>query len=362
MTTHRHDNTAAQATIDRRNFLKALALTSVAATTVGGGAAILVNKTGKAPLLTTNVAPPVVPPAPPASFTAAETVATANHEVADLLAQLASAQADKLRLQSELDAAQRRLTGLETASGDAGEVNQTLRTELASATQEVGVLAGLVALYEQLDDGNLLETVEGSMSNFGLTIGELLDEIPSVEEGLVLGNQALDQFEARLPTLSDGRQWLETHIARLNAFYEAAESILETVAESAGTFLQRLNEWFQDVRKWLPFGVGDRAAEVMAALTNILDETPNTIHGLRRNIADPLDGWVGKEGQEAPLRAELIRPLKETTLQRAGTVVERARSTAGAFESQVRAPVQEVVAQRRLLREQIAAYRQQNGV
>ncbi len=356
MTTHAHDN------MDRRNFLKALALTSVAATTVGGGAALLANKAREAPLITTNVAPPALPLAPPASFTAAETVATANHEVADLLAQLASAQADKMRLQSDLDAAQRRLSALETASGDTGEANETLRTELAAATQEIGLLAGLVALYEQLDDANLLATVEGSVSNFGLTIGELLNEIPSVEEGLVLGNQALDQFEARLPTLSDGRQWLEAHMGRLNAFYEAAENVLATVAESAGTFLQKINDWFQGIRKWLPFGVGDSAAQVMAALTSLLDETPNTIHGLRRNVADPLDGWVGKEGQEAPVRAELIRPLKETTLQRTGTVLERARTTGTAYETQVRTPLQEVVAQRRLLREQIAAYQQQNGL
>lgn len=353
MTTNANDE------MGRRSFLKALAVTAVAATTVGGGAGYLSNKIRQTPVITTSVAPPA--PQPPA-LTMAETVTTVNSEVSDLLAQLASAQAENMRLRAELDAAQRRASALETASGDAGETNQALRTELAAVTEEVGLLAGLVALYEQLDDGQLLDTVEGSISNFGQAISGLLDEIPGVEEGLALGNQALDQFEARLPTLSDGRTWLESHMARLNAFYEAAENILESVTESAGAFLQKLEEWFQGVRKWLPFGVGDRAAQVMAALTNILDETPNTIHGLRRNIADPLDGWVGKEGQEAPVRAELIRPLKETTLQRSGAVVERARSTGSAFETQVQLPLQEAIAHRRQLREQISAYRQQNSI
>lgn len=352
MTTHSNDE------MGRRGFLKALAVTAVAATTVGGGAGYLSNKLKETPpVITTDVGPP---PAPPVR--AVETMPTANHDVSALQAELASAQADNMRLRSELDAAQRRLEGLEAARGDVGQENETLRTELATVSEEASLLAGLVALYEQLDDGALLDTVEGSLSQFGLALGDLLDEIPSVEEGLALGNQAVDQFEARLPGLSEGRDWLESHMARLNAFYEAAENVLENVVESAGTFLQKIEEWFQGVRKWLPFGVGDRAAQVMAAFTNILDETPNTIHGLRRNVADPLDGWVGKKDQEAPLRAELLRPLKETTLQRTGTVVERARTAGDAFETKVQTPVQEVITRRRLLREQIAAYRDQNGV
>ena len=351
MTTHSNDE------MGRRSFLKAVALTAVAATTVGGGAGILANKVREAPVTTT-----VSPPAPPRSVAIAETAATANHEIADLLAQLASAQADNMRLRAELDAATRRLSGLEAANGDAGTTNEALRVELASATQEVSVLAGLLTLYDQLDDGRLLETVESTLSNFGQVIGGLLDEIPTVEEGIAIGSQALDTFEARLPALSEGRRWLESQMARLNTFFVAAENVLENVAESAGTFLQKIESWFQGVRKWLPFGVGDRAAQVMATLTTLLDETPNTIHGLRRNVADPLDTWVGKEGQEAPLQADLFRPLREKTLQRTGTVVERARATGGAFETQVQAPLQDVVARRRHLREQIAAYREQHGV
>lgn len=350
MTTHSNEE------MGRRSFLKAVALTAVAATTVGGGAGYLSNKAREAPLTT------VSPSAAPRAVTIAETAATANHETADLLAKLASAQADNMRLRADLDAAQRRLSALEAASGDAGETNQALRTELATVSQEVSVLAGLVALYEQLDDGQLLDTVEGTLSNFGQALGGLLDEIPTLEEGLTVGNQALDTFEARLPALSEGRQWLESQMARLNTFYEAAENVLETVAESAGTFLQKIETWFQGLRKWLPFGVGDRAAQVMATLTSLLDETPNTIHGLRRNVADPLDGWVGKAGQEAPLQADLIRPMRETTLQRTGTVIERARATGSAFETEVQAPLQEAVARRRLLREQIEAYREQNAL
>lgn len=352
MTTHANDE------MGRRSFLKAVALTAVAATTVGGGAGYLANKVREDPITTASVTPQTLP----RSVTIAETAATANQEVANLLAQLASAQAENVRLRADLDATQRRLTALEATSDNVDETNEALRTELASATQDVSVLSGLVALYEQLDDGVLIETVEGTLASFGQRLGSLLDDLPNVEEGLAIGSRALDSFEERLPALSEGRRWLESHLARLNAFFASAEEVLESVAESAGTFLQMLESWFQGLRKWLPFGVGDRAAEVMSTLATLLDETPNTIHGLRRNVADPLDRWVGKDDEDAPLRTELLRPLRETTLQRAGSVLEHTRFTGNAFETEVKTPLQETVARRRQLRQQIATYREQNGL
>lgn len=350
--------TQASDEMGRRSFLKAVALTAVAATTVGGGAGYLANKVREAPIATSGITPQAMP----RSVTIAETAATANQEVADLLAQLASAQAENMRLRADLDAAERRLAASETTSDGVDETNKTLRAELASATQEVSILSGLVALYEQLDDGVLIETVEGTLSNFGQRLGGLLDELPTVEEGLAIGSSALDSFEERLPALSDGRRWLESHLARLNSFFESAEQVLESAAESAGTFLQMLESWFQGLRKWLPFGVGDRATQVMSTLTRLLDETPHTIHGLRRNVADPLDSWVGKGDEDIPLHTELLRPLREMTLQRAGSVVEHARSTGSAFETEVKSPLQETVALRRQLRQQIAIYREQNGL
>lgn len=352
MTTHANDE------MGRRSFLKAVALTAVAATTVGGGAGYLANKVHEAPMTTTGA----IAPAVPRSVTIAETAATANQEVADVLAKLASAQAENMRLRADLDAAQLRLSALETTSDNVDETNETLRAELATATQEVGVLSGLVGLYEQLDDGELIETVEGTLFNFGQRLGSLLDELPTVEEGLAIGNSALDSFEERLPALSEGRRWLESHLARLNAFFATAEEVLESVAGSAGTFLQMIESWFQGLRKWMPFGVGDRAAQVMSTLITLLDETPNTIHGLRRNVIEPLDSWVGKDEEDVPLRTELLQPLRETTLQRAGSVLEHTRTTGSAFETEVKTPLQERLAHRHQLRQQIAIYREQNGL
>lgn len=343
-----------QEEIDRRAFLKALALTSVAATATGGGAALWFNRTREGARITA-VTPP--PPATAPEIMAASVAATPNSEVPDLLARLASSQAENLRLQAELDAAQRRLAALDAANGDTTQVNETLQMELASANNRVSLLAGLIALYEQLENVDVTDTIDAGLDTFGAVIGELVDDLPQFEDGLVRGAQALDNLEAQIPLVQNGRAWLEQHLTLLSPLYEEAEQVLRTAVETAGNFLQMLNEWFQGLLKWLPFGAGDRAAAVMDALTSLLDETPNTIQGLRRNVADPLDVWLEGEGAETALHNHLVKPLREEALSPAGEVARRVREQKTLYEEQVVEPAKRAVKSKELVREQIEAYR-----
>lgn len=301
------------------------------------------------------------PPSLPAVRTA-ETAATASDEAADLMSRLASAQAENMRLRAELDAAQRRLEAMETAEGDTNQENELLQEELASANNRVNVLAGLVALYEELENGDLAEAVDEGLDSFGETVSGLVESLPSLEGGIAAGRQALDNLEAEIPLVKSGRSWMEGHLERLSLFYEASERVLDAAVETAGSFLEKVNEWFQNLRKWLPFGVGDSAAEVMQALTDLLNETPNTIHGMRRNVADPLDMWLDGEGAELPLHKKLVKPIKEEALNPADTVVARARATESAYQQELVEPVQEAAKSRRLVQEAISAYRKKHNV
>jgi chromosome segregation ATPase len=339
--------------IDRRSFLKALAASGAAATALGGGAALLANRAKTAPVTTTVVsAPASLPPVRQA------VIATpAGADTSDLLARLASAQAENLRLQSELDAAQRRLASLEATSGDTVQANSALQTELASANNRASLLAGLLALYEQLEDMDLAETVNRGLDAFGLAIDELAQELPVLEAGLNLGRNILNELESQLPSLQNGRIWLEGHMGRLATFYEAAERVLENAVENAGSFLQKVNDWFQGLLKWVPFGAGQRAAAVMESLTNLLDETPRTVAGLRSNVATPLDAWLQEENGDLRVRTRFVKPLQEQTLDPASRVVERARQTQSRYEAEIVEPVRTAAKSRNLIREQISAYR-----
>jgi uncharacterized phage infection (PIP) family protein YhgE len=347
--------------MNRRGFLKAAALTAVAATATGTGAALLLDKGGQTTTITS------VPPVVPQSF---QTTAQTGQDVSDLLSRLAATQAENMRLKSELTAVQRQLSASQSALGsEDNAANQAHQLQLEEANAQinglsgqVGILGGLVALYEQLEKVDL-----GAIANEGIlsvsgVLGELMASVTTVQEGLAAGQQALTEFEAQVPLVDNGRRWLANQIEVVNTYYAAVEAALSEAVELVGSFLQMLNEWFQDVLKWLPFGIGNKAATIMEAMTNLLGETPNMISGARTNVVQPLDTWFEREGEETYLQRRLIKPVREQALSRAATAMSQAQSVQDVYQTQLVQPVQTNREEQATIRQIIVAYRQEHQI
>lgn len=342
--------------VDRRGFLKTAMATAVAATVTGGSAALLMNKTQT----TATILPTAIPE--PASIQAAQTVLTAHNDAADLLARLTTAQADNMRLQATLDATQRQLDSLQAANADSSSTTESLSLELASATEQLGVLGGLVALYEQLDGVNVAGAVGEGLTAVSQTLTDLIANTPTLRDSIAAGQQALDELDAHIPTLEEGRAWLDTELGQVESFYNGVGTLLEKAVDAAGPFLEMLNQWFADVRKWLPFGMGERAAEIMQALTLLVSETPHTVSGVRERVAQPLDVWVGAANEEAPLRQNIVKPMRERVLAQAGEAIVQAERVQATYQGQLAEPVQTAVSSQQIIRDLIAQYREQHQV
>ncbi|MCI0397678.1 MAG: hypothetical protein L0332_13505 [Chloroflexi bacterium] len=351
--------------ITRRGFLKSVAATAAAATVAGTGAALLLEKVQQQGSV-------VIPPAP-ASLPAVQSIQPAvnpGQQASDLLARLAAAQAENMQLKAQLDATQRQLAAVQPAGGsqnnpvaDALQLQlDEANAEVGSLSNQIGVFSGLVALYEQLDGVDLAAVVGGGLASVGGVLGGLLDSVPSLTEGIQGGQQALNEFEAEIPLVDNGRRWLGEQLARVSVTYGAVEEALQNAVESIGSFLEMLAQWFQDVLKWLPFGIGDKAARVMDAMTNLLAETPNTISGLQINLVQPLDAWLAKEGDETQLHRRLIKPIREQALARATETIGHVQTVQSTYQAQLVTPAETTISEQQRIRELIAQYRQQNQV
>ena len=337
----------AQKPVDRRHFLKAVTITAVAATATGTGAALLKSRSAPA------VTPPVVPPI-------VQTIADGSEQIADLLAQLAAAQAENSRLQTNLAAAQRQLDV--QMSDNADTAVQAMSVELDAANEQIGLLAGLVALYEQLDAVDITDWVEAGVDTVTTAITELVDDLPSLRDGVARGQEALAALDEHIPLLENGRSWLTQQTDKLQTYFASVETLLATAVDRAGSFLQMFSDWVQNILKWLPFGLGQKTSAIMDAMTNLLLETPDTISGLHTHIAAPLDVWLGRNGAEAPLRQNIIKPLQEQVLAKATHVAEKTSRIQAIYRENVARPVAMAVTNRRQIHTLITSYRRQNQI
>jgi len=353
--------------VSRRSFIKVATVTAVAAAATGGGAAILkhtispadvVISTGPAPVAITSggvvdIYPTLAPIVP-----AGQVVNSAE----DALGQLAASQAENMQLRAQLDQALRDLEAARAGEVNVRSAHDALSLELDGARTKLGVLGGLVALYEQLDGADLGGIVESGLGAVGEKIGELLGGVPALAAGLDGGQLALSEVEAHIPLLDSGRQWLGVQGEKMRGFYADIEGWLQRAVDRVGNFLEMLQDWFEGMRRWLPGGAGEKAAGVMGALTALLAETPSTIAGLDTNIAQPLEVWLQRIDGEPALQRRFLRPIRDEVIARARTTADQANQVGTVYEQQLVAPARAALGNRATLRQAIADYRAQNQI
>jgi hypothetical protein len=333
----------------RRRFLKAATLTAVAATATGAGAALLNKQTA--------VAPQAIPQIT-SSLPQTTVVTNSSADMSEAWARLTESQAENMRLQAALAATERQVAALEQQVTGNGSATEQLTVELAEANQQVSLMAGLVALYEQLESVDVEAAVTGGLSAVSETITQWVEEIPSLDEGIEIGRQALADLENHIPLLENGRIWLDSQVDKVQLYYRAIELLLEAAVDTLGPFLQMLNDWFQKVNRWLPFNLGQQAADIMDSITTLLAETPHTVSGLNTNIAQPLDVWLNRESGDTTLQQNLVKPIRERVLMKAKEATAKAQQVQTVYQTQLMEPTQTVVDTQRAFRTQIAQYRE----
>ncbi len=344
----------------RRDFLKAVLLTSGAAVATGTGAAVLW--------------PSAPVSSPPLNTAVVSTNASAGRPVAgamgansinptELLERLASSQAENMRLQAELDAAVRRAQLLEQGQ-EPSQAVALMQADLQTANDQIMSLAGLVALYEQLEKVDVQEMFRQGNTAVSASFQTLLDQLPTLSEGVALSHAAINNLEAQLPLLENGRSWLTTHQASLGDYYAAVERVLNTAVKRAGPVLEMLQEWFNDVLKWLPFGMGQNASNVMNALQAYVQQGPITLRGLETNIAQPLDMWLLRApGQiDAPLVQNVVKPVREKALHPAVQTIAQAEAAHAVYQERLVTQMETQLVGREMLQQLIAEYRQRHQV
>jgi hypothetical protein len=343
---------------DRRSFLSAALATVTVAAVTGGTAALLLDDEGAPATIVNKPIPPTLPALP----------AVQETDTSAMRARLTALETENIGLRNSLSTAQQQLTanqdvGAESQAGEEWQQQyEEANTRAADLAGHLAAVQGLLALYEELEAVDLAGAASGGMAAVGGLLGDLIADVPLVTEGLSAGRAALEEFEEQLPLLEQGRYWLQGQISIIGSALEKAELILNNTVKAGGTFLQLVDRWFEDILKWLPFGIGEGALAIMSAITDLLAKVPETIDGLQTHVASPLDLWLEKDGDENQLQKRLVKPVREQAIDRADSTVQRLGSVNETYETQLRDPVGDLVEQQRAIRKQIAQYRHNHSL
>lgn len=336
--------------LNRRRFIKGSLAAAAAATATGLGAAVLHDKKTA---VGTN-------PLPQLPLRAISLPTEPDPKVDELFSQLATVQADNVRLESQLNIAKRQLESKRTTlSSRERSESEMLRDQVDELNLQVGALSGLVALFDQLDEIDLDDIVDDGLSVVGSAFDELTLNLPTVSEGLALGQAALKELEQHIPLLEDGRDWLDGHLSALDSHFVTVNRTLQSAIDGGGTVIHLLNEWFQDILKWLPFGIGKKAVDVMEALSNLINEIPNTVGGVQENIVQPLDVWLSREDEQTALQRRVVAPVRDSALTPAADTISKTETLRSTYVNDLAAPARRKLARKRAVRHAIKEYREQ---
>jgi hypothetical protein len=137
---------------------------------------------------------------------------------------------------------------------------------------------------------------------------------------------------------------------------------LKEAIKTAGPILQQLGQWFQDISKWLPFGIGDRAGATMDSLSQVLQDILQTKEDLPDKLGIPLANLLDKEGDETAIERNLISPLRTDLIKPAAQAMEQTRSLATMFKADLVAPFTAAVEERNRIAALIIDYRQSQQI
>jgi hypothetical protein len=249
------------------------------------------------------------------------------------------------------------LAAKEAAEGELQSLQESAASDLAR-------LQGLVDLYEGLEKVGLDAILETGVLAMALPLEAVEAGARLLKQGVEWAEEALFAVVEALPTARESLAWLERQVSAL------AQAI-ETLQEAIGLALERamdnpvgqaLKDFSTFILDHLPFGLGDRIAQVLDGLVTVITGVDELVEGINTHLLEPLDSkWFSAE-EDAGLRASLVAPMVERVLDPLEAHLEDLSVLADTWQAKLMAPTQEALAKRADIRSEISRYKADHGI
>lgn len=224
-------------------------------------------------------------------------------------------------------------------------------------TARVEQLLGLLGLYEQLDEVPLDRSAVSGLEVVGSSLTLTFGAAKLVRDGAQFVEDALRRFEASFPKIRDSLAWLEGVLTDLSGKLRLLEDAIGRALDEVSPITNALGAFFDTLLKLLPFGIGEKAREVMDRISDLIAAIPQMIESISLNILIPLrEEWFA-DAQDKGLRGWLIEPLITRLLDPIEALMDSLTKLNTSWDQDLDQPIKEAIKQRAALRQQIAEYK-----
>ena len=227
---------------------------------------------------------------------------------------------------------------------------------------ELTKLRALVALYEQLEQVGIDAVIQTGMNIVRGALDTLKGGVNLLRNGITVAETALKNFQTMLDGLQTTANAAGQALNDLARKFHAAEGLVIAVLGTALPLADSIAGFFNALLDKIPFGVGDNIRSAVKALTDLVRAIPATIDTLTNQLLKPLrDNFFPPSGDPA-VKSNLIDPIENNVLQPLKKLLDDTDTVVSRWETDFTQPVLSTLGERSKIRQQIAQYKQQNGI
>lgn len=237
-----------------------------------------------------------------------------------------------------------------------------LRKEHNTTAAQLTIYKGLITLYETLDQIGIDAIAGTALSAYRAALDGLGAGVAALRAGLVTAQNALDSFERAFATVRDALTAAETAWENVKTLLQNAQELIKGATTPLLPFVDQAQKFFDDLLGKIPFGAGEGARQTINGIVGVLGAVPAALEELDRGLFQTLRQDWFSDDQARSLEATLFKPLSQGALKPATTFLDDVQATLKRWQSDVADPVNATLAQRALVRKQIAEYRAQHNL
>jgi hypothetical protein len=314
----------------RRQFITRLVLGGAAALAAGGSAALIYDRRHRDE--------PQVVILPNSEEGGGEPSAEMLEELSSLDYDLLAMTAERDQLISDLDQRQKELADAQS--------------QLEAAQTRLDEYAGLIDLWEQLDEIGLDSLVAAGLASVGLSLTSLMRLVDLFGVGLEKGREVLSTFLSALPGPQDGIKWLQGQVAALAESLDWVVEQVQKAVDPVEPFTRQIANFVSWVLDRLPFGIGAKAKDGLDAMEALVTGLPDLVEGINDSVLDPLADWFGDD-EKTSLVGTLVDPVQEKVVDTGDEVITGASDFEAAYLENLVTPIEDALERRAGLRTQI---------